>query len=159
MILHLSQLLSAADSLSIRGEYKLWIYRNYILSLLWFHLCVDAVSPSAISKMESMATRYLKKWLQLPRSSTRVMHYYPGVCCPSISTISREAKLNLLSCVSASSDLQLQELGVHLRLGQDFLQVQNSDQESAGNPESCQCQCPLPVLSGNPESCLSFTGS
>ena len=42
-------------------------------------------------------------------------------------TISREAKLNLLSCVSASSDLQLQELGVHLRLGQDFLQVQNSD--------------------------------
>ena len=74
-----------------------------------------------------MTTRCLKKWLQLPRSSTRVILYYPGVCCPSISTISREAKLNLLSCVSASSDLQLQELGVHLRLGQDFLQVQNSD--------------------------------
>ena len=55
MISRLSQLLLAADSLSIRGEYKLWIYRNYILSLLRFHLCVDAVSPSAISKMESMA--------------------------------------------------------------------------------------------------------
>ena len=68
-----------------------------------------------------------EKWLQLPRSSTRVILYYPGVCCSSISTISREAKLNLLSCVSASSDLQLQELGIRLRLGQDFLQVQNSD--------------------------------
>ena len=112
MISRLSQLLSAADSLSIHGEYKLWIYRNYILSLLRFHLCVDAVSHSAISKMESMAARYLKKWLQLPRSSTRVILYYPGVCCPSISTLSREAKLNLLSCVSASLDLQLQELGV-----------------------------------------------
>ena len=127
MISRLSQLLTAADSLSIRGEYKLWIYRNYILSLLRFNLCVDAVSPSAISKMESMATRYLKKWLQLPRSSTRVILYYPGICCPSVSSVSREAKLNLLSCVSASSDPQLQELGIHLHLGQSFLQVQNND--------------------------------
>ena len=32
MISHLSQLLSAADSLSICGEYKLWIYRNLTIS-------------------------------------------------------------------------------------------------------------------------------
>ena len=31
VISHLTDLLTATDSLSIRGEYKLWIYRNYIL--------------------------------------------------------------------------------------------------------------------------------
>ena len=127
MITRLTELLTATDVLSVRGEYKLWIYRNYILSLLRFHLSVDAVTQSAISKMESMVTRYLKKWLHLPRSATKVILYYPGICCPSVSYISREAKLNLLSCVSASSDPQLHELGIHLQLGKDFLQVRDKD--------------------------------
>ena len=105
MIAHLSELLEATDALSIHGEYKLWIYRNYIYpSLLRFHLGADAVPPSAISKMESMATCYMKKWLQLLRSSTL---YYLRICSPTMSSISREAKLNLLSCVNASSDPQL----------------------------------------------------
>ena len=63
MITRLTTLLNATDSLCIRGEYKVWIYRNYIISLLPFHLCVDAVSNRTISQMESTATRYLKKWL------------------------------------------------------------------------------------------------
>ena len=105
----LTSLLSATDSLQIRGEYKLWIYRNYIILLLRFTLCVDSVSVSTISQLESTATRYLKKWLNLPRSASRVLLYYPGICCPSIMQVSREAKLNLLSCVSASSDSRLQE--------------------------------------------------
>ena len=101
MIRLFTDLLTASDSLPIRGEYKLWIYRNYILSLIRFYLCVDAVSKGAISKLESIATRFLKKWLGLSRSATRVILYYPGVCCPSISQVSREAKLSLLACVSS----------------------------------------------------------
>ena len=88
---------------------------------------MDAVTPTAISKMESMATRYLKRWLHLPRSATRVVLYYPGICCPSVSNVTREAKISLLSCISASSDPKLQELGVHLHLGQEFLQFQDCD--------------------------------
>ena len=61
MIGSLSQLLSATDLLSIRGEYKLWLYRNYIVSLLRFHLSVDAITKSAIGKLENLATHYLKK--------------------------------------------------------------------------------------------------
>ena len=90
-------------------------------------MCVDAVSRGTISKLESIATRFLKKWLNLPRSATRVILYYPGVCCPSISHVSREAKLSLLACVSASSDLRLQELNLHLRLGNVALQIQDND--------------------------------
>ena len=127
IITRLTELLTATDALSIRGEYKLWIYRNHILSLLHFHRSIDAVTQSTISKLESMATHHLKKWLHLPRSATQVILYYPGVCCPSVSYISREAKLNLLSCVNTSSDPQLHELGLHLQLGKDFLQVQGND--------------------------------
>jgi len=61
MISHLTTLLVATDGLSVWVEYKLWIYRNCILSLLRFHLSVDAVTPSAISKMEALVTRYMKK--------------------------------------------------------------------------------------------------
>ena len=86
-----------------------------------------AKNKKNISKMESMVTRYLKKWLHLPRSATRVILYYPGICCPSVSHITREAKLSLLSCINASSDPKLQELGVHLHLGKDFLQFHEHD--------------------------------
>ena len=85
----LSRLLSTTDLLPIRGEYKLWLYRNYIVSLLRFHLSVDSVTTGAITKMENIATRLLKKWLNLPRSATRAVLYYPGVCCPSISQVSK----------------------------------------------------------------------
>jgi len=127
MVTRLTSLLSATDSLCVRGEYKLWIYRNYIVSLLHFHLGVDAVSNRTVSQLESTATRYLKKWLNLPRSATRAILYYPGVGCPSITHISREAKLSLLSCVSSSSDLRLQELGLQFKLGKAPLQTSGAD--------------------------------
>ena len=123
----LFHLLSAVDTLPIRGEYKLWLYRNYIVSLLWFHLSVDTITSGAITKLENLATRYLKKWLGLPRSATRAMLYYFGVCYPSISQVSREAKLSLLSCIIASGDPQLQELGLQFCLGDAHLQTQESD--------------------------------
>ena len=109
----LSHLLSAINMLPIRGEYKLWLYHNYI----------DAITKSAITKLENLATRYLKKWLRLPRSATRAILYYPGVCCPSISQVSQEAKLSLLSCVSATGDPQLQQLGLQLIWGMNIYRL------------------------------------
>ena len=161
LISHLTDLLTATDSLPIQGKYKVWICRNYIISFLQFHLCVDAVSNSSIAKLEglrlswyimdffsclqlfkhtvlnltslaggrtwcpidlqhlcckalinkeSIATRFLKKRLNLPRSVTHVILYYPDACCPSSSHALMEAKLSLLACVNSSSELRLQEL-------------------------------------------------
>ena len=65
----LFHLLSTVDMLPIRGEYKLWLYRNYIVSLLRFHLSVDAITICAITKPENLATRYLKSgwgFLEVP---------------------------------------------------------------------------------------------
>ena len=106
---------------------------NYIISLLRFHLCVDTVSSWTISRLESIATRFLKKWLRLPRSASRVILYYPGVCCPSITHVSREAKLSLLSCVSATSDPRLQELGLQLHLGNVALQINDNEYSILAN--------------------------
>ena len=53
----LSNLLSSVDTLLIRGEYKLWLCRNYIVSLLWFHLSVDAITNGSIKKLENLATQ------------------------------------------------------------------------------------------------------
>ena len=124
MLCRLSDLLTATDSLPICEEYKMWIYRNYtIISSLRFHLCVDAVSSWSISKLEFTVTRFLKKWPHLPWSATRVVLYYPGVCCPSISHVSRGAKLSLLACVSASADQRFRELGLQLHLGNVAMQI------------------------------------
>ena len=75
------------DTLPICGKYKLWLYQNYIVALLRFHLSVDTTSEAI--KLQNLATRYLKKWLGLPRSATCAILYYPGVCCP-VSLRSRE---------------------------------------------------------------------
>ena len=99
-----------------------------MISLLRFHLCVDAVSSWSIAKLhlESTATCFLKIWLNLPQSATHVVLYYPGICCPSISHISREAKLSLLARVDASTDDRLQELGFQLHLGNVAMQIEDS---------------------------------
>ena len=51
-----SDLIQKVDSLPIRPEYQVWIYRNYVLSIIRFHLTVDGVGPSTITKMENLVT-------------------------------------------------------------------------------------------------------
>ena len=70
MITRLTTLLNATDSPCIHGEYKLWIlettsYRCYVFTSVFMQ--------GTISQMEPTATRYLKKWLNLPCSVTRVI--------------------------------------------------------------------------------------
>jgi len=94
---------------------------------LYYHLSVDATSKGVITKLENLATRYLKKWLGLPRCATPAIFYYPGICCTSLSQASREAKLSLLSYISTSGDPQLSELGRQLHLGDAYLWTQDLD--------------------------------
>jgi len=83
---------------------------------------MDAVPNSTITQLKATVTRYLKKWLNLPRSATQV----PWYMLPQHFT--HFQKLSLLSCVSrASSDAQLQELGLQLQLGSAPMQKQKAD--------------------------------
>ena len=100
----LSDLLSAIATDVVESISFGSIAISYIVSLPRFHLSVHDVTPGAISKMENMATHYLKKWLSLPISATCTcaILYYPGLCCPNVSQVSRQAKLSLLSCIRGS---------------------------------------------------------
>jgi len=60
-------------------------------------------------------------------SSMKCYMCNPLLSSPSASNDTREAKISLLSCTNASSDPKLQELGVHLHLGKDFLLFQERD--------------------------------
>ena len=76
MIIHLTNLLTCTDTLPIQGVYKLWIYRNYIIFLLQFHSCLDTIPIWNISKLVCITTFFLKKWLKLPRSASKVILIY-----------------------------------------------------------------------------------
>ena len=71
-----AQTLSNINSMPICGEYKTWILKNYIASSLFFTLAVDIHSTSAI---QGLATKRLKKWLHLPRSTTLPVLFHPLV--------------------------------------------------------------------------------
>ena len=107
----------------------MWIYWNYILSIIRFHLTVDCVGPSAITKMENLATKYLKQWLHLLQSAYRVILFYPGVCSPSISLTVKHCKLSLLVNISQSSDPMLQELALQLDFDSGLLKINDNHRE------------------------------
>lgn len=63
----------------VRGDYKIWIYRNYLVPSIYFQLSVNKFSKSFISKLQGKVTKYLKQWLRLPRCSTLAILFHPDV--------------------------------------------------------------------------------
>ena len=45
MIDRFTTLLNKVDEMCFRPECKVWIYRNYVLTIIHFHLTVDCVGP------------------------------------------------------------------------------------------------------------------
>ena len=67
--------LSNIDNMSIRGEYKLWIYQNYFLPSIKILLTVHEINISDIKKLESISHRYFKTWCDIPQCGTnKVFH-------------------------------------------------------------------------------------
>ena len=64
-----SSSLTHLDCAPIRGEYKIWIYRRYLVPSLHYKLAVNAVAKTTINKMNATATKYIKRWLGLTRST------------------------------------------------------------------------------------------
>ena len=117
-----------------------------MFSIICFHLTVDNVGPS---KWKVLQLKYLKHWLCLPHSATCVILNYPGVCCPSVSLISRQCKLSLLANISISSEPLIQELALQLDLSSGFLQIDSIHQEILSQARA--------QLSGIPTACKLYT--
>ena len=88
---HLQQL----DKAPVIGEYKVWMYRRYVIPSLHYDLAVNGILVSISKKLNSLATRYIKKWLGLTRSTTVAVIHHPSVLnIPVLESCSTSAKLN-----------------------------------------------------------------
>ena len=94
------------DTKHIRGEFKVWIYHHYLAPSFHYFLAVNQTSTTRIQNLEAVATRKMKKWLNLPRNATQVLLYHPEVMkIPQLSTIKLKAKLTNLTAVMKSPTL------------------------------------------------------
>ncbi len=72
---HISSRLKHIDSLEIRNEYKLKIYKDYLLPATRFILTVHELSKTNLTRLDTYVNQQLKKWCGLPRCATpTVLH-------------------------------------------------------------------------------------
>ena len=67
------------DKRPIRGEFKSWILQHYLAPSVYFLLMVDLISDTSISNIQKKLTKFVKKWLNLPRCCTLATLYHPDV--------------------------------------------------------------------------------
>ena len=114
--------LKLIDARPIRGEMKLWILQHLLIPSTHFHLAVNNISPSTIANLENITTRYVKKWLGLPRNASRVIFNHPAVInLPPFRVTHTIAKISLLINLSHSTDPSVLQLCENLLLSQSTL--------------------------------------
>ena len=80
--------LETLDEVQVRGEYKLLIYKCYLVPSFHFVLAVDPIAETAIKKMQAAALRMIKRWLNFPRCFTTSALRHPNVIdIPSLSDL------------------------------------------------------------------------
>ena len=103
--------LDEIDKRPIRGEYKVWIYKSYLVPSLTFNLTVERIPKSVISKLQTRATSLIKRWLNVPRCATLASLFHPEVTnLPYLPHTHEKAKLRLLAQVYVSQDTRIQDL-------------------------------------------------
>ena len=61
------------DNTKVRSEYKIWIYKYYFLPSIRFFLTVHDLPKTALETLDKATAKYLKKWLGLPNSATKLV--------------------------------------------------------------------------------------
>jgi len=103
--------LANLDTCSVHGEYTIWIYKQYLLPSFLSFFAVNPVTESTIKKLQVLALRKIKKWLNLPRSFTASALYHPGaIDIPELSALKTKDKLTLLASISTSQDPLIEEI-------------------------------------------------
>ena len=88
----LSEKMTNLNSTAVRNEFKLQIYKMYILPALRFLFTVYEVADSNLEKLDTFANQQLKQWAGLPRcATTAILHSPTGMDIPSVRLLYREA--------------------------------------------------------------------
>ena len=70
--------LKKIDNHPIRGEYKVWMWKNYLAPSLHFQPMVDLLKES-VRKIQQKATKFIKSWLNLPKCCNLASIFHPDV--------------------------------------------------------------------------------
>ena len=98
----------------------MWMYKRYMILSLHYDLAVNGISVSILKKLNSLATRYIKKWLDLTCFTIVAAIHHPSVLnIPTIESCSTSAKLNYLAAVTLSPDPMIAEIS-HISLSSSF---------------------------------------
>ena len=107
------KLLSAVkniDNRTIRGEFKIWILKNYLAPSLYFQLIVDLISENTLASIQHKLTKFIKRWLNLSQCCTLAAVYHPEVLnLPFLSHCRKQAKLSMVGALEFSSDPTIRE--------------------------------------------------
>ena len=80
------------EKTAIRQEFKLEIYKIYILPSIRFLLTVHDLPITHLLKLDTMVDQYLKKWAGLPKCATNtILHLDTAMHIKKISTLYIEA--------------------------------------------------------------------
>jgi len=99
------------DNCSIRGEYTVWILKNFLTSILHFHIAVERLSVSTITAAQSSILKFVKRWLSLTCNCMPGTVFHPGVLdLPYLLHFQNSGKLSYVFATEHSVDLMIVEL-------------------------------------------------
>ncbi len=89
---HFQTRLESINELKIRNEYKMKMYKDYLLPASRFILTVHDLSQTNLDKIDNYINQYLKRWSGLPRSATpSVLHMDEFCAIKTVNEVYYEA--------------------------------------------------------------------
>ena len=80
-----------------------------------FLLTVGPISDNGIRSIQSTATKFITKWLRLPRNATQaILFHLEALNCPHLPTERLKAKVFQLATISTSCHTRIQEINFNL---------------------------------------------
>ena len=109
------EMIKKIDCAPLSSKYKLMIYQQALPAKIGWILKMTDMPPSFVSRiLEACCTRFLKKWLKMPRcANPSSLYLYPssgGLALPSISNMHKSLHTSKLAALSQSCDPIVREL-------------------------------------------------
>ncbi|XP_061772124.1 uncharacterized protein LOC133562186 [Nerophis ophidion] len=123
--------LTVVDKSGLPGKFKAWIYQHGILPRILWPLMVYEVPISTVEGFEMRVSRFLRRWLGLPRSLSSIALYgHNNKLKLPISSLSEEfmvTRSRELLQYRESSDPKVAQAGIEVRTGRKWRAVEAVD--------------------------------
>ena len=123
--------LCSVDKSGLPGKFKSWIYQHGVLPRTLWPLLVYDVPTTIVESLERKVSKYLRRWLGLPRSLSSIALYADKLKLRlPFSSLNEEFKLSRTREVMQyrdSSDAKVAQAGIEVRTGRKWSAQQAVD--------------------------------